>query len=203
MGGERSHVESNPGVCRYRPTLFTSLGIYRAARVKTLITAIDPRAGASLTGCQISSCCGVPLILRFLFRTKTLIAYRHTVFCSERLYHLLKQKCQTCLSGIVLTCLTPAGLSGFFLPIKPSKWLTVWASATIIQQLLINLRSIIPIEQCEGRFCLISCTNFSKLHRNNGKGKPHYVCPPTPPPPGTHTHMELHMPQKSICSHQA
>lgn len=63
VGGERNRVESNPRVCRYRPLFSVQLGIYRAARVKTLITAIDPRAGASLTGCQISSCCGAPLIL--------------------------------------------------------------------------------------------------------------------------------------------
>lgn len=31
--------------------------------MKMLITAIDPAAGASLTGCQISSCCGMPLFL--------------------------------------------------------------------------------------------------------------------------------------------
>lgn len=46
--------------------LFSSLGIYRAARVKTLITAIDPQAGASSTGCQISSCCCAPSLLLIL-----------------------------------------------------------------------------------------------------------------------------------------
>lgn len=75
--------------------------------MKMLITAIDPLAGASLTGCQPSSCCGMPLFLLTLcpagensFRDSGAVCIQtHRFFCDVRLYLLTKSKCQTGPSG--------------------------------------------------------------------------------------------------------